>query len=413
MTKLLIPEYPLQVLPSLACAIGLNEAIVLQQVHYWITKASAKNIRDGHLWVYKTLKDWRKEFPFWSLKTVQRTIERLEDCGLLVSSSTYNAESQDRTKWYRVDREMFELLEEQNLNWIDLVIMTKWAFGQLDQMQLDQLTKCKWSKSPNLFNKVVDPETTPETTPESTATRAPAHEAAAAVPLDFRLAYLISNHNLDIREHQLRQWCQEYGLEIVVEIARWYAHGRRIGKLRGAGWMTAALKDNYGCPPEGFDRSLYLTPDEQATPTNRDTAASYTGWDEDQDELPLPTSPEDEGSLELQPDPLPPFSPPHQPPISNSANTLWETSYAQLQLQMPREAFDTWLRGAKLLNGDSDFLILGVPNIYAREWLEHRLKKIITRTLSQIAGRSIEVQFVLWSEYEPVGEEQRAGELES
>ena len=38
MSKLLINEHPLQVLPSLATKIGLNEAIVLQQIHYWKKK---------------------------------------------------------------------------------------------------------------------------------------------------------------------------------------------------------------------------------------------------------------------------------------------------------------------------------------------------------------------------------------
>ena len=39
MSKLLINEQPLQVLPSLAEAIGLNQAIALQQVHYWLENA--------------------------------------------------------------------------------------------------------------------------------------------------------------------------------------------------------------------------------------------------------------------------------------------------------------------------------------------------------------------------------------
>lgn len=38
MSKLLIDDYPIQVLPKLAKEIGLNEAIFLQQVHYWLKK---------------------------------------------------------------------------------------------------------------------------------------------------------------------------------------------------------------------------------------------------------------------------------------------------------------------------------------------------------------------------------------
>ena len=50
--SLLISEPPLQVLPSLAVKIGLNEAIILQQVHYWLLKSN--NIRDGYKWVYNS-----------------------------------------------------------------------------------------------------------------------------------------------------------------------------------------------------------------------------------------------------------------------------------------------------------------------------------------------------------------------
>ena len=36
MNNLLIDDYPILVLPKLATEIGLNEAIVLQQIHYWL-----------------------------------------------------------------------------------------------------------------------------------------------------------------------------------------------------------------------------------------------------------------------------------------------------------------------------------------------------------------------------------------
>lgn len=80
-----------------------------------------------------------------------------------------------------------------------------------------------------------------------------------------------------------------------------------------------------------------------------------------------------------------------------SAATIWQTAYGELQLQMPRETFDTWLRHARLIAHEDGTYIIGVQNVYAREWLEHRLKKMITRTLSQVAERTVEVQFVVWS----------------
>lgn len=87
--------------PKLAASIGLNEAIFLNQLHYW--KQRSKNERDGYTWVYKTYVEWQGEFPFWSNATIRRTIKNLEKEDLLISSSNYNKMGIDKTKWYRIN----------------------------------------------------------------------------------------------------------------------------------------------------------------------------------------------------------------------------------------------------------------------------------------------------------------------
>ena len=82
MNKLLLDESPLIILPSLASAIGLNEAIFLQQLHYWIQKSST--LFDNKKWVYKTTKEWENEFPFWSNSTIKRAINSLKKSKILV-----------------------------------------------------------------------------------------------------------------------------------------------------------------------------------------------------------------------------------------------------------------------------------------------------------------------------------------
>src|SRR5574341_262244 len=91
--------------------------------------------------------------------------------------------------------------------------------------------------------------------------------------------------------------------------------------------------------------------------------------------------------------------------------TVWQTAYGDLQLQMPRETFDTWLRTARLLAHEDGTFIVGVENTYARDWLEHRLKKVVLRTLNQIAGRTVEVRFVLWNETPDLSDLAEAGPL--
>lgn len=99
-SSLLLDERSLLVLPGLATVIGLNEAIVLQQVHYWLK--DSKHTREGRKWVYNTYEDWQKQFPFWSKNTLIRTFKSLETSGLLVAGE-FNRMAGDRTKWYSID----------------------------------------------------------------------------------------------------------------------------------------------------------------------------------------------------------------------------------------------------------------------------------------------------------------------
>jgi hypothetical protein len=109
-SRLLIAEPPLMVLPSLAALIGLNEAIFLQQLHYWLQKSG--NERDGRLWVYNTYEEWLAQFPFWSKATLRRIVNGLEESGLVLSSSAYNQSKIDRTKWYSLDYDALDRLPE-------------------------------------------------------------------------------------------------------------------------------------------------------------------------------------------------------------------------------------------------------------------------------------------------------------
>ena len=64
--KLLFDTQPLVILPELAVAVGLNEAIVLQQVHYWceLNARARRNQKDGYYWVYNSFPAWQKQFPW-------------------------------------------------------------------------------------------------------------------------------------------------------------------------------------------------------------------------------------------------------------------------------------------------------------------------------------------------------------
>lgn len=100
----LFSDHPLVIPVELAAAVGLNEAIVLQQIHYWCVqnRRLRQNQRDGHYWTYNSVREWQEQFPFWCHRTLQRILAGLEKQGLIVTGQ-YNRAKMDRTKWYRVD----------------------------------------------------------------------------------------------------------------------------------------------------------------------------------------------------------------------------------------------------------------------------------------------------------------------
>ncbi|MHC0037924.1 conserved phage C-terminal domain-containing protein [Pseudoneobacillus sp. C159] len=111
MSKLLISESPIMILPSLAVRIGVNEAVVMQQVHYWLVKSS--HVKEGRTWIYNTYKDWQEQLPFWSESTIKRAVKSLEEKGLLMTAN-WNKAKLDNTKWYSIDYQKLATFENAN-----------------------------------------------------------------------------------------------------------------------------------------------------------------------------------------------------------------------------------------------------------------------------------------------------------
>lgn len=154
--NLLIEEPPLQVLPSLAKSIGLNEAIVIQQIHYWLRKSN--NAKDGHKWIYNSMTNWQKQFSFWSLPTVKRVFRSLENQGLLITAN-YNKAGFDKTKWYRINYEKLQHMSQRS-DQNDPTMVSNWTDGS-DQNDTTNTKRL--------------PETTTETTTEDILSGKPDH----------------------------------------------------------------------------------------------------------------------------------------------------------------------------------------------------------------------------------------------
>jgi chromosomal replication initiator protein len=76
-----------------------------------------------------------------------------------------------------------------------------------------------------------------------------------------------------------------------------------------------------------------------------------------------------------------------------SPEALWESALGQLELQVTRPNFDTWLRGTTGLRIEDGQFFVGVPSDFAVEWLRSRMNVVIGRAVSQLLGDPVSVQF--------------------
>ena len=79
------------------------------------------------------------------------------------------------------------------------------------------------------------------------------------------------------------------------------------------------------------------------------------------------------------------------------ADQLWQGALGELQMQLERPSFDTWVNGTQAISYEDGVLVVGVKSGYAKDWLENRLYSSIQKTVTQIAGRTVSVRFVVRS----------------
>ncbi len=79
----------------------------------------------------------------------------------------------------------------------------------------------------------------------------------------------------------------------------------------------------------------------------------------------------------------------------------WQSVLAQLQLDMAKASFDTWVRDTRPLSYENGILTVAVPNAYARDWLDGRLSSVVNRLLIGVLNSNATVNFVVAQADEP------------
>lgn len=86
---------------DVACEVGVNAAIVFENLVFWIRKnlANGTNIYDGNVWTYNSMTAFEELFPFLTYKQVRGALNKLKECDLIMTGN-YNRLKFDKTKWY-------------------------------------------------------------------------------------------------------------------------------------------------------------------------------------------------------------------------------------------------------------------------------------------------------------------------
>ena len=92
-------QYVLDV--DLACIVGVNEAILLKNIAYWVfrNESNAKNYQDGRYWTYNSMDAYTKLFPFWTVNMIRTILNKLIQNGW-IEKRAYNQDRFNHTSWY-------------------------------------------------------------------------------------------------------------------------------------------------------------------------------------------------------------------------------------------------------------------------------------------------------------------------
>jgi chromosomal replication initiator protein len=73
---------------------------------------------------------------------------------------------------------------------------------------------------------------------------------------------------------------------------------------------------------------------------------------------------------------------------------LWSAALGEMQLTLTKGNYETWFKDTAVISEEDDVFMIGVPNAFAREWLENKYRAQVRETLQRLIWRTVDVRFV-------------------
>lgn len=144
---------------DIAKLLGIEEAIFIHNMYYWITKnaANKKLFFDGSYWTYNTKQAYAELFIYMSESKVKRLIAKLEKDNI-IKTGNYNTNKMDRTLWYSFTKFGLKVLKDSGYKVTVLIneeenAKSDDALGQSDPMEEAKTESCYYKDNNKDINK--------------------------------------------------------------------------------------------------------------------------------------------------------------------------------------------------------------------------------------------------------------------
>jgi len=247
---------------ELAAELGINAALVLTCIHYWLEIST--NVVDGEKWVYDTYDSLYKKLKgALSARTIQRCMLSLEERGIIVSR---RLDYRSRRKWYRIDYSKIPKVSEIYLDDDDSDAKTEENIVpdcHDPSCQIGTMIVPNWHDDSAKLARSIYTKNTAENTageaapPEPTEKRAEMDgtDVMSKIPIPpilqneyLRISSALASSNL-IRADTL-----PYVLLAINDVALLKEAGKVDEKLGSAGLIIHKIKEYYSAPQRDFNQ---------------------------------------------------------------------------------------------------------------------------------------------------------------
>lgn len=84
-----------------------------------------------------------------------------------------------------------------------------------------------------------------------------------------------------------------------------------------------------------------------------------------------------------------------EPRVSQEVVAIWNAAKDELKLQMDRATYMRWIHATWVDENTENVWKIGCNTIYIQDWLNHRLRRVIERTMTRLIGGPVEIEFVV------------------